>query len=88
MALVVGSIFASSPARSSRQSLIGARRDLVIVATLISAMALLIWNGNSFVQRLSIAEGEFSETLRIAAVALSQRRADPVRVAALCRPPA
>jgi len=70
MALVVGSIFASSPARSSRQSLIGARRDLVIVATLISAMALLIWNGNSFVQRLSIAEGEFSETLRIAAVAL------------------
>ncbi len=70
MALAVGSIFASSPARSSRHSLVGARRDLVIVATLISAMALLIWNGNSFVQRLSIAEGEFSETLRIAAVAL------------------
>ncbi len=33
-------------------------------------MALLIWNGNSFVQRLSIAEGEFSATLKIAAVAL------------------
>ncbi len=42
----------------------------MVVATLVSAMALLIWNGNSFVQRLSIAEGEFSSTLRIAAVAL------------------
>lgn len=47
-----------------------ARRDLVIVTILVSAMALLIWNGNSFVQRLSIAEGEFSSTLKIAAVAL------------------
>ena len=43
----------------------------MVVATLISAMAMLIWNGSSFVQRLSIAEGEFSATLKIAAVALS-----------------
>jgi diguanylate cyclase (GGDEF)-like protein len=42
----------------------------VVVAILVGAMALLIWNGNSFVQRLSIAEGEFSNTLKIAAVAL------------------
>ena len=34
-------------------------------------MALLIWNGSSFFQRLSIAEGEFSATLKIAAVALT-----------------
>jgi diguanylate cyclase (GGDEF)-like protein len=33
-------------------------------------MALLIWNGNSFVQRVTLAEGEFSATLKIAAVAL------------------
>ena len=42
----------------------------MIVTILVSAMALLIWNGGSFVQRLSIAEGEFSATLRFAAVAL------------------
>jgi diguanylate cyclase (GGDEF)-like protein len=66
----VGKSFTSSPARSPRPALVGARRDLVIVAILIGAMGLLIWNGGSFVQRLSIAEGEFSATLRVAAVAL------------------
>ena len=48
-----------------------ARRDLVAVTTLISAVALFIWNGSSFLQRLAIAEGEFSATLKIAAVALT-----------------
>jgi diguanylate cyclase (GGDEF)-like protein len=42
----------------------------MVVAILVGAMGMLIWNGGSFVQRLSIAEGEFSPTLRIAAVAL------------------
>ena len=42
----------------------------MIVAILVSAMAMLIWNGGSFVQRLSIAEGQFSATLKVAAVAL------------------
>ena len=56
--------------RRSRHSLVGAHRDLLVVATLIGAMALLIWNGSSFVQRLSIAEGEFSASLKVAAVAL------------------
>ena len=42
----------------------------MVVATLISAMAMLIWNGSSFVQRLSIAEGEFSVSIKVAAVAL------------------
>ena len=42
----------------------------MVVTTLVSAMAMLIWNGSSIVQRLSIAEGEFSATLKIAAVAL------------------
>ena len=43
---------------------------MLVVATLISAMALLIWNGSSFVQRLSIAEGQFSTSIKVAAVAL------------------
>ena len=41
------------------------------MTTLISAVALFIWNGSSFLQRLAIAEGEFSATLKIAAVALT-----------------
>ena len=53
-----------------RQSLVAAHRDLMVVATLISAMAMLIWNGSSFVQRLAVAEGEFSPWVRVAAVAL------------------
>ncbi len=65
----MGKVDASLPARSSR-ILVGARRDLIVVSTLIVAMTLLFWNGNSFLQRLAIAEGEFSATLRIAAVAL------------------
>ena len=56
--------------RKSRRALAKARRDSVAVATLVSAVGLLIWNGNSFLQRLAIAEGEFSATLKIAAVAL------------------
>ena len=42
----------------------------MVVATLISAMAMLIWNGGSFVHRLSVAEGYFSTSTRVAAVAL------------------
>ena len=53
-----------------RQSLIAAHRDLMLVTTLISAMGMLIWNGSSLVQRLSIAEGQFSTSIKVAAVAL------------------
>jgi len=53
-----------------RQSLFAAHRDLMVVATLISAMAMLLWSGGSFVQRLSIAEGQYSDSIKVAAVAL------------------
>ena len=53
-----------------RQSLVAAHRDVMVVATLVSAMGLLIWHGSSFVQRLAVAEGEFSPWVRVAAVAL------------------
>ena len=42
----------------------------MVVATLISAMAMLLWSGGSFVQRLSIAEGQYSDSIKVAAVAL------------------
>ncbi len=64
-------MYSSSTKRFSRQALENARRDLIVVSTLISAVALLIWHGSSFFLRLSTAEGEFSSTLKIAAVALT-----------------
>jgi hypothetical protein len=42
----------------------------MVVATLVTGMGMLIWNGSSFVRRLSIAEGQFSLSIKVAAVAL------------------
>ncbi len=47
-----------------------ARRDAVVLAVLITAVMLLIWNGSSFFHRLSIA-GEFDRDIRIASTALT-----------------
>ncbi len=58
-------------ARKPRPTLVTARRDLVMVAILISAVALLIWNGSSFFQRLILTEGEVNSSLKIAAVAMT-----------------
>ncbi len=63
--------FSTYSKRLSRQALANARRDLIVVTTLISAVAMLIWNGSSFVQRLINAEGEYSSTVKIAAVAMT-----------------
>lgn len=51
-------------------ALSSARRDLVVLAILISAVGLLIWNGSTFFQRLSMAEGGFGPSLKIASSAL------------------
>ncbi len=66
----MANILAKRSARSVRQSLVGAHRDLMVAATLVTAMAMLIWNGSTFVRRLSIAEGQFSVSIKVAAVAL------------------
>ncbi len=63
--------FSTYSKRLSRQALANARRDLIVVTTLISAVAMLIWNGSSFVQRLINAEGEYSSTVKVAAVAMT-----------------
>ncbi len=42
----------------------------MVAAVLVTAMAMLIWNGSAFVRRLSIAEGQFSVSIKVAAVAL------------------
>ncbi len=43
---------------------------MLILVILISAVALLIWNGSNFFQRLSFAQGEFSAGLKLAWIAL------------------
>jgi diguanylate cyclase (GGDEF)-like protein len=47
-----------------------AQRDAVVLTVLITAVMLLIWNGSTFFQNLSIA-GEFGPDVRIASTALT-----------------
>ena len=47
-----------------------ARRDVVVLAVLITAVLLLIWNGSAFFQHLSIA-GDLTPSLRLAGTALT-----------------
>ena len=42
-----------------------------MVATLIGAMALLIWNGSSLFHRLSLAPSVYSATLRVSVIAMT-----------------
>ena len=47
-----------------------ARRDAVVLAVLITAVMMLIWNGSSFFRHLSIV-GKFDQDVRIASTALT-----------------
>ena len=48
-----------------------ARRDVVVLAVLISAVLLLIWNGNAFFHNLRFAGEDFGREIRIASTALT-----------------
>jgi diguanylate cyclase (GGDEF)-like protein len=48
-----------------------ARRDVVVLVILISAVMLLIWNGSSFFDRLPMGDAELGPGLRIASTALT-----------------
>jgi diguanylate cyclase (GGDEF)-like protein len=50
--------------------LLSARRDAMVLAVLITAVMLLIWNGSAFFNRLSI-EGQFTSDIRVASTALT-----------------
>ncbi len=50
--------------------LINARRDAVVLAVLITAVMLLIWNGSAFFRYLRI-QGDFGPQVRIASTALT-----------------
>ena len=56
---------------ASSSHLISARRDAVVLAILIAAVLLLIWNGSAFFHNLRFAGEDFSREIRIASTALT-----------------
>ena len=57
--------------RATSSRLINARRDAVVLAVLITAVMLLIWNGSAFFHRLSIDDTKFGPDVRLASTALT-----------------
>jgi diguanylate cyclase (GGDEF)-like protein len=51
--------------------LLSARRDAMVLAILISAVLLLIWNGSSFFNKILVQGGTFATDVRIASTALT-----------------
>ena len=60
-----------SASRDWSKSLANARRDVLVLAILIAAVVLLIWNGSAFFQKLSFARHGLEADLRIALIALT-----------------
>jgi len=56
---------------SSSSRVVTARRDAVVLAVLITAVMLLIWNGSAFFHNLRIGGQEFGPEIRIASTALT-----------------
>lgn len=56
---------------ASNSRLLNARRDAVVLAVLITAVMLLIWNGSAFFHNLRIGGQEFGPEVRLASTALT-----------------
>ena len=56
---------------TSSPRLLSARRDVVVLTVLITAVMLLIWNGSAFFHNLDIADVEFGREVRLASTALT-----------------
>ena len=52
-------------------SLANARRDMLVLAILIAAVAMLIWNGSEIFHRLNVSDNRFGPGLKIAVTALT-----------------
>ena len=57
--------------RATSSRLNNARRDAVVLAVLITAVMLLIWNGSAFFHNLSIGGTKFGPEIRLASTALT-----------------
>ena len=53
----------------TRSRLLNARRDAVVLATLIAAVLLLVWNGSALFQSLRLAGPDFGREGQIALTA-------------------
>jgi diguanylate cyclase (GGDEF)-like protein len=61
----------NSEAEARRPGVLSARRDAVVLAVLITAVLLLIWNGSNFFNRLIVSRASFAIDIRIASTALT-----------------
>ena len=57
--------------RATSSRLKNARRDVVVLAVLITAVMLLIWNGSAFFRNISIGGAQFGPEVRLASTALT-----------------
>ena len=57
--------------RATSSRLVNARRDAVVLAVLITAVMLLIWNGSAFFHNLKIGGTELGPEVRLASTALT-----------------
>jgi diguanylate cyclase (GGDEF)-like protein len=62
---------ASGGPKPESSGLLSARRDAVVLAVLITAVLLLIWNGSAFFNHLRIEGGRYATDVRIASTALT-----------------
>jgi diguanylate cyclase (GGDEF)-like protein len=62
---------ASSVPSPTHSGLLSARRDAVVLAVLISAVLLLIWNGSAFFSQFADQNGKLATDVRIASTALT-----------------
>ena len=56
---------------SSKSRLESARRDVIVLGVLITAVMLLIWNGSTFFHMLPLDDSRFGPEIRIASTALT-----------------
>ena len=59
-----------SASRDRNKALANARRDVLVLAILIAAVFLLIWNGSEFFQKLSFAGRAIGPALKVTLIAL------------------
>ena len=61
----------SSGPKPGSSGLLSARRDAMVLAVLITAVLLLIWNGSAFFNHLRIEGSAFAGDVRVASTALT-----------------
>ena len=67
----INSLFASGATKQVSAKVSKARRDVLVLAILIGAVMLLIWNGSDFVRRLTLRDSSLGPELKFAWTAIS-----------------